>query len=640
MGSDNLSYLDKIRVPEDLKKLKPEELLKVSSELRQFIIDEVSTNPGHLGASLGVVELTVALHYIYDTPFDKIIWDVGHQAYGHKILTGRKDKFHTNRKYRGISGFPKMSESEYDAFGTGHASTSISAALGIAVADRQKGIKRNVIAVIGDGALTGGLAFEGLNNVGIEQTDLLVILNDNNIAIDPNVGALKEYLADVTTSRTYNKLKNEIWHLLGKISKIAPHARDYAKKLENGLKSILLRQSNLFEALSFRYFGPVDGHDVVHLVKLMEDLKNIKGPKLLHILTKKGKGFRQAELNQTVFHSPGRFDKKTGKIIKVKEDKLQPPLYQDVFGHSILELARNNDRIIGITPAMTSGCSLKMMMEEIPERTFDVGIAEQHAVTFSAGLATQGLIPFCNIYSSFMQRAYDQIIHDVALQNLNVVFCLDRGGLVGADGPTHHGVFDLAYLRSIPNIIISAPMNEEELRNLMYTAQLGNNGPFAIRYPRGRGVMTDWQKPFREIEIGRSRKINEGTDIAILTIGHVGNIVSDAILRLEAENISVAHYDMRFVKPLDKECLHTIFKKFNSVITIEDGTVVGGFGSAVIEFMCENGYKADVKRLGVPDKFIEHGTQSELYKECGFDADSIYMTVKSMVKPRVFSNVS
>jgi 1-deoxy-D-xylulose-5-phosphate synthase len=640
MDNDNLSYLDKIRVPEDLKKLKPEELIEVSKELRQFIIDEVSSNPGHLGASLGVVELTVALHYMYNAPFDKIIWDVGHQAYGHKILTGRKDKFHSNRKYRGISGFPKMSESEYDAFGTGHASTSISAALGIAVADRQKGIKRNVIAVIGDGALTGGLAFEGLNNVGIEQTDLLVILNDNNIAIDPNVGALKEYLADVTTSRTYNKLKNEIWHLLGKISKIAPHARDYAKKLENGLKSILLRQSNLFEALNFRYFGPVDGHDVVHLVKLMEDLKNIKGPKLLHILTKKGKGFRQAELNQTVFHSPGRFDKKTGKIIKVKEDKLQPPLYQDVFGHSILELARNNDRIVGITPAMPSGCSLKMMMEEIPERTFDVGIAEQHAVTFSAGLATQGLIPFCNIYSSFMQRAYDQIIHDVALQNLNVVFCLDRGGLVGADGPTHHGVFDLAYLRSIPNIIISAPMNEEELRNLMYTAQLGNKGPFAIRYPRGRGVMTDWHKPFREIEIGRARKIIEGTDIAILTIGHAGNIVSDAILRLEAENISVAHYDMRFVKPLDKECLHTIFKKFNSVITVEDGTVVGGLGSAVIEFMCDNGYKADVTRLGVPDRFIEHGTQSELYKECGFDADSIYMTVKSMVKPRVFSNVS
>jgi 1-deoxy-D-xylulose-5-phosphate synthase len=640
MESNNLSYLDKIRFPSDLKKLKVEELVDVSRELRQFIIDEVSSNPGHLGASLGVVELSVALHYIFDTPFDKIIWDVGHQAYGHKILTGRKDIFHTNRKYKGISGFPKMSESEYDSFGTGHASTSISAALGIAVADRQKGIERHVIAVIGDGALTGGLAFEGLNNVGIEQTEILVILNDNNIAIDPNVGAIKEYLVDITTSRTYNRLKNEIWHLLGKISKIAPHARDYAKKLENGLKSILLRQSNLFEALNFRYFGPVDGHDVVHLVKIMEDLKNIRGPKLLHILTKKGKGFRQAELNQTVFHSPGRFDKKTGKILKVKSDKLEPPLYQDVFGHTILELARNNDRIVGITPAMPSGCSLKMMMDEMPERTFDVGIAEQHAVTFSAGLATQGLIPFCNIYSSFMQRAYDQIIHDVALQNLNVVFCLDRGGLVGADGPTHHGVFDLAYLRSIPDVIVSAPMNEEELRNLMYTAQLRNNGPFAIRYPRGRGVMTDWQKPFREIEIGKARKINEGSGIVILTIGHVGNLVNEAILRLEAENISVAHYDMRFVKPLDKECLHNIFKKFNSLITIEDGTVVGGFGSAVIEFMCENAYKAEVKRLGIPDKFIGHGTQKELYKECGFDPDGIYLAVKSMVKPRVFSNVS
>jgi 1-deoxy-D-xylulose-5-phosphate synthase len=640
MESNNLSYLDKIRFPSDLKKLKVEELVDVSRELRQFIIDEVSSNPGHLGASLGVVELSVALHYIFDTPFDKIIWDVGHQAYGHKILTGRKDIFHTNRKYKGISGFPKMSESEYDSFGTGHASTSISAALGIAVADRQKGIERHVIAVIGDGALTGGLAFEGLNNVGIEQTEILVILNDNNIAIDPNVGAIKEYLVDITTSRTYNRLKNEIWHLLGKISKIAPHARDYAKKLENGLKSILLRQSNLFEALNFRYFGPVDGHDVVHLVKIMEDLKNIRGPKLLHILTKKGKGFRQAELNQTVFHSPGRFDKKTGKILKVKSDKLEPPLYQDVFGHTILELARNNDRIVGITPAMPSGCSLKIMMDEMPERTFDVGIAEQHAVTFSAGLATQGLIPFCNIYSSFMQRAYDQIIHDVALQNLNVVFCLDRGGLVGADGPTHHGVFDLAYLRSIPDVIVSAPMNEEELRNLMYTAQLRNNGPFAIRYPRGRGVMTDWQKPFREIEIGKARKINEGSGIVILTIGHVGNLVNEAILRLEAENISVAHYDMRFVKPLDKECLHNIFKKFNSLITIEDGTVVGGFGSAVIEFMCENAYKAEVKRLGIPDKFIGHGTQKELYKECGFDPDGIYLAVKSMVKPRVFSNVS
>ena len=588
---------------------------------------------------MGVVELTVALHYVFDTPYDKIIWDVGHQAYGHKILTGRKDIFHTNRKYKGISGFPRMSESEYDAFGTGHASTSISAALGITAADRRKGIDRNVIAVIGDGALTGGLAFEGLNNVGIEQTNILVILNDNNIAIDPSVGAIKEYLVDITTSRTYNRLKNEIWNLLGKINKIAPHARDYAKKLENGLKSILLRQSNLFEALNFRYFGPVDGHDVVHLSMLLNDLKNIKGPKLLHILTKKGKGFKQAELNQTKFHSPGRFNKKTGEILKVKSDKLQPPLYQDVFGYTILELARNNDKIIGITPTMPSGCSLKIMMNEMPERTFDVGIAEQHAVTFSAGLATQGLLPFCNIYSSFMQRAYDQIIHDVALQNLNVVFCLDRGGLVGADGPTHHGILDLAYLRSIPNIIISAPMNEEELRNLMYTAQLRNNGPFAIRYPKGRGVLTDWQKPFREIEIGKARKINDGSDIAILSIGHVGNLINEVIIRLEAENISVSHYDMRFVKPLDKDCLHSVFKKYNNIITIEDGTVVGGFGTGVIEFMCENGYSANVKRLGVPDKFIGHGLREELYKECGFDTDSICLAVKTMVKPRVFSNV-
>ncbi len=640
MSQNSTGYLNQIRFPSDIKKLEVEELIHVSKELRQFIIDEVSANPGHLGASLGVVELTVALHYVFDTPYDKIIWDVGHQAYGHKILTGRKDVFHTNRKYKGISGFPRMSESEYDAFGTGHASTSISAALGISAADRQKGIDRNVIAVIGDGALTGGLAFEGLNNVGIEQTNILVILNDNNIAIDPSVGAIKEYLVDITTSRTYNRLKNEIWNLLGKINKIAPHARDYAKKLENGLKSILLRQSNLFEVLNFRYFGPIDGHDVVHLSKLLNDLKNIKGPKLLHVLTKKGKGFKQAELNQTKFHLPGRFNKKTGEILKVKSDKKQPPLYQDVFGYTILELARNNDKIVGITPAMPSGCSLKIMMDEMPERTFDVGIAEQHAVTFSAGLATQGLIPFCNIYSSFMQRAYDQIIHDVALQNLNVVFCLDRGGLVGADGPTHHGVLDLAYLRSIPNIIISAPMNEEELRNLMYTAQLRNNGPFAIRYPKGRGVIIDWQKPFKEIEIGKARKINEGSDIAILSIGHVGNLVNEAVIRLEAENISVSHYDMRFVKPLDKDCLHSVFKKHNHIITVEDGTVVGGFGTGVIEFMCENGYSANVKRLGVPDKFIGHGSQEELYKECGFDTDSICLAVKSMIKPRVFSNVS
>jgi 1-deoxy-D-xylulose-5-phosphate synthase len=639
MSQNNTTYLGKIRFPSDLKNLKIEELIHVCKELRQYIIDEVSTNPGHLGASLGVVELSVALHYIYNTPFDKIIWDVGHQAYGHKILTGRKEDFHTNRKYKGISGFPKMSESEYDSFGTGHASTSISAAMGMAIADRQQGVSRNVIAVIGDGSLTGGLAFEGLNNVGNEQPNLLVILNDNNIAIDPSVGAIKEYLVDITTSRTYNKVKNEIWNLLGKINKIAPHARDYAKKLENGLKSILLKQSNLFEALNFRYFGPVDGHDVVHLTRLLYDLKNIKGPKLLHILTKKGKGFKQAELNQTKFHAPGRFDKKTGEILKVKSDKAQPPLYQDVFGYTILDLAKKNDRIIGITPAMPSGCSLKIMMDEMPERTFDVGIAEQHAVTFAAGLATQGLLPFCNIYSSFMQRAYDQIIHDVALQELHVVFCLDRGGLVGEDGPTHHGVLDLAYLRSIPNMIISAPMNEEELRNLMYTAQLKNHGPFAIRYPKGRGVMVDWKKPYTEIPVGKARTLREGADVAILSIGHIGNIVNEAILRLEAENWSVAHYDMRFAKPLDEECLHGVFQKYKNIVTVEDGTIVGGFGSGVIEFMCENSYNATIKRLGVPDRFIDHGTKKELYKECGFDADSIYLAVKAILKPQVLSNV-
>jgi 1-deoxy-D-xylulose-5-phosphate synthase len=639
MSEEKQSILQQVTYPSDIKKLSIDELNQLCSELREFIIDEVSANPGHFGASLGVVELTVALHHVFNTPEDVLIWDVGHQAYGHKILTGRKDVFHTNRKYKGISGFPRMSESEYDSFGTGHASTSISAALGIAVADGLKGVRRNVIAVIGDGSLTGGMAFEGLNNAGIAKTDILVILNDNNIAIDPNTGALKEYMVDITTSRTYNRMKNEIWQLLGKINKIAPHARDYAQKLENGLKSILLRQSNLFESLNFRYFGPVDGHDLFHLVKILSDLKQIRGPKVLHVLTKKGKGFLKAEQNQTTFHAPGKFDRKTGKLIKTPSKKSEPPLYQDVFGHTLLELARLNESIVGITPAMPSGCSMKIMMDILPDRIFDVGIAEQHAVTFSAGLATQGMIPFCNIYSSFLQRAYDQIIHDVAIQKLPVILCLDRSGLVGQDGPTHHGVFDLAYLRSIPGIIISAPMNEVELRNLMYTAQLAKRGPFAIRYPRGRGVFTEWRKPFEEIPIGKSRVISRGKDIAILSIGHTGNFVVEANERLKAENIDVEHIDMRFVKPLDEECLHTIFKSFRQIITIEDGTIVGGFGSAVLEFMNENGYQSNVKRLGVPDHFIEQGTQQELYSECGFDADSIYMIVKATVKPKVFSKV-
>lgn len=632
--------LTKIDSPADLKKLKIEELVQISKELRRFIIDEVSNNPGHLGASLGVVELTTALHYAYDTPFDKIIWDVGHQAYGHKILTGRRDVFHTNRKYKGISGFPKVDESEYDAFGVGHSSTSISAALGIAVADKQQGIKRNVAAIIGDGSLTGGLAFEGLNNAGIENTDLLVILNDNNISIDPSVGALKEYFADITTSRTYNRFKNEIWNLLGKINKIAPHAREYAQKLENGLKSMMFRQSNLFEAFNFRYFGPIDGHDVVHIAKLLEDLKGIPGPKLLHVLTKKGKGFRQAEMNQTEYHAPGKFDKNTGKILEVKSDFAKLPLYQEVFGRTLLELAKKNKNIVGITPAMPTGCSLKIMMDEIPERTFDVGIAEQHAVTFSAGLASQGLIPFCNIYSSFMQRAYDQVIHDVALQNLNVVFCLDRSGLVGSDGATHHGTFDISYMRGIPNMIVAAPMDIVELRNMMYTAQLGNYGPFSIRYPKGKGNTTEWEKSFVEIKPGVARKISDGSDIAILSIGYTGNLVQEALQRLDTARVSIAHYDMRFAKPLDEDCLHKIFESFDRIITIEDGALVGGFGSAVIEFMCDNTYTAEVKRLGIPDEFIEHGTQEELYKECGYDVDSIITAIRSMIKPGVLFNVS
>jgi 1-deoxy-D-xylulose-5-phosphate synthase len=625
------SLLFNISSPEDLRKLKPTDLVKVSAELRQFIIDVVSNNPGHFGASLGVVELTVALHYVFNTPYDKLIWDVGHQAYGHKVLTGRRDLFSTNRKYKGISGFPKMSESEYDAFGTGHSSTSISAALGMAIAARQKGEDRHVVAVIGDGAMTAGEAFEGLNHAGISKSDILVILNDNKIAIDPNVGAMKEYLLDISTSKTYNKFRDKVWNALGHFGKIGPKTRTLARQLEAGFKSTLLDKSNLFEGLNFRYFGPVDGHDVMHLTSVLEDLKRIPGPKLLHCLTVKGKGFRKAEENQTVFHAPGKFDKDTGELLE-STDKNFPLTYQEVFGRTILELARMNDRITGITPAMPTGSSLSIMMKEMPEKTFDVGIAEQHAVTFSAGLASQGMIPYCNIYSSFIQRAYDQVIHDVALQNLHVVFCLDRGGLVGGDGATHHGFFDIAFMRSIPNMIVSAPMNGGELRNLMYTAQLEKHGsPFSIRYPRGCGLTSDWSQSFTEIEVGTGRLVSDGYDIAVLSIGHPGNFVADAVKTLEKESISVAHYDMRFAAPLDKAILHTVFKKFNRIITVEDGILKGGFGSAVIEFMCDNGYQAEVRRLGIPDYFVEHGTQEELIRECGFDADSIVRTVKEMV---------
>jgi len=625
------SLLFKITNPEDLRKLDPADLVKVSSELRKYIIDVVSNNPGHFGASLGVVELTVALHYVFNTPYDKIIWDVGHQAYGHKILTGRRDRFSTNRKYKGISGFPKMSESEYDAFGTGHSSTSISAALGMAVASKQKGEKRHVVAVIGDGAMTAGQAFEGLNNAGIAKSDLLVILNDNNIAIDPNVGALKEYLLDITTSKTYNKFKDRVWNILGIFGRYGPKTRTLAAQIESGFKSTILDRSNLFEGMNFRYFGPIDGHDVLHLTKVLEDMKRIPGPKLLHCLTIKGKGFKQAEENQTTFHAPGKFDKETGVIFSTS-DLNTPPPYQEVFGKTLLELARMNDKIAGITPAMPTGSSLCIMMKEIPDRTFDVGIAEQHAVTFSAGLATQGMIPFCNIYSSFIQRAYDQVIHDVALQNLHVVFCIDRGGLVGGDGATHHGFFDIAFMRAIPNMVVSAPMDAIELRNMMYTAQLEKNrGPISIRYPRGCSLISDWQKPFSEIETGKGRLISEGNDIAILSLGHPGNDVVKVVKKLAEESISITHWDMRFAAPLDKVALHSVFRKFKKIITVEDGILKGGFGSAVIEFMCDNLYSANVRRLGIPDYFVEHGTQEELYRECGYDALGIEKAIREML---------
>ena len=625
--------LEDIQFPADLRELDEHQLRQVCNELRDAIIDAVSTKGGHFGASLGVVELTVALHYVFNTPYDQLVWDVGHQAYGHKMLTGRRDVFHTNRLYKGISGFPKRSESEYDTFGVGHSSTSVGAALGMAVGSRLKGEKdRKSIAVIGDGAMTAGMAFEALNHGGVENSDLLVVLNDNCMSIDPNVGALKEYLTDITTSRSYNKVKDEVWKLLGKVSKFGPDAQAIAKKVQDTVKAGLIQESNLFESMSFRYFGPVDGHDVDHLVKVMKDLKGIPGPKILHAVTVKGKGYAPAEAGSpTVWHAPGLFNKETGEIIKVVPKSPEPPKYQNVFGHTIVELAEKNEQIVGVTPAMPTGCSLNIMMEAMPDRAFDVGIAEQHAVTFSAGMATQGLVPFCNIYSSFMQRAYDQVVHDVALQKLNVVFCLDRAGMAGADGPTHHGAFDLAYFRCIPNMVVSAPMNEEELRNLMYTAQLKDQGPFSIRYPRGQGVMTAWKTPFKEIKVGTGRKVRSGSDVAVLTIGHIGNVSAKGIDQLEAEGLSVAHYDMRFVKPLDEIMLHEVFAKFDRVVTVEDGCIQGGLGSAILEFMADHGYQAQVKRLGIPDAFIEHGTQAELYAECGYDDTALIAAVREMI---------
>ncbi len=624
--------LKHINYPKDLRALGKDKLFTVCKELREYIIDMVSIYGGHFGASLGVVEMTVAMHYVYNTPFDQIVWDVGHQAYGHKILTGRRDVFHTNRVYKGISGFPKRKESEYDTFGVGHSSTSVSAALGMAYGVHHNNEDRKVVAVIGDGAMTGGLAFEGLNNAGISKDkDVLVILNDNCMSIDPNVGALKEYLTDITTSGTYNKMRDEVWKLLGKFSKFGPNAQEIASKVEAGMKSVLSKESNLFEGLGMRYFGPIDGHDINHLVGVLEDLKKIPGPKLLHCLTVKGKGFKLAEKDQTKWHAPGKFDKITGEIRKKVPSTPQAPKYQDVFGHTIIELAKENEKIVGVTPAMPSGCSMKYMIAEMPDRAFDVGIAEQHAVTFSAGMATQGLRPFCNIYSTFMQRAYDQVIHDVALQSLPVIFCLDRAGVAGADGPTHHGAYDIAYFRCIPNMIISAPMNESELRNMMYSAQLDKvDKPWSIRYPRGQGVMPEWKTPFEEIEIGKGRKIKDGNEVAILTFGHPGNFAVQACKELITYDINPAHYDIRFVKPLDEDLLHEVFSKFKKVITVEDGCVQGGFGSAILEFMVDNGYSSKVVRLGIPDEVVEHGTQQELWAECNYDKDAIIAAVKEL----------
>ncbi len=629
MSDRQYKYLNKINSPADLKQIPREELETVSDELRQFIIDEVSKNPGHLGSSLGVVELSVALHYVFDTPSDRIIWDVGHQAYGHKILTGRRDVFHTNRKFKGISGFPNPKESEYDSFGVGHSSTSISAGLGMSVASLlQNNTTRKVVAVIGDGSMTGGLAFEGLNNTSIDKNDLLIILNDNQMAINPIKGGFSQYLVDITTSRAYNKIRYGLYTFLHRIGLISEAGRKRILRFNNSLKAkISSKQPNIFEGLNIRYFGPVDGHDVDNLVRVLSEIKDFKGPKVLHIITRKGKGYKPAEEEATIWHAPGKFDVSTG-IRDCGYSEMVPPPFQDVFGETLLELARKNNKIVGITPAMPSGCSMCIMQNEYPDRVFDVGIAEGHAVTFSAGLAKEGLMPFCNIYSSFLQRAYDNIIHDVALQNLNVVFCIDRAGIVGSDGATHQGLFDLAYLRIIPNMTVAAPRNEMELRNLMYTAQLPDMGPFAIRYPRGNGFNIDWKNSFEEIPVGKGKKLKDGKELAILTIGTIEHAAAAAIEQVEKEyNTTIALYDLRFIRPLDEHMLHETGKKFNKIITIEDGVLKGGFGSAVLEFMSDNHYNAQVLRLGIPDDFIEHGTQKELFNMLGLDVEGIKKSI-------------
>ena len=624
-----------IESPRDLRKLQESQLPQLCEELRQFIVDNVSVYGGHFGASLGVVELTAAMHYAFDTPNDLLVWDVGHQAYGHKILTGRMEGFPTNRKLDGLSGFPKRDESPYDTFGVGHSSTSISAALGMAVADRLKGLDRQHVAIIGDGAMTAGLAFEGMNHAGVENSNVIIVLNDNCMAIDPNVGALKEYLTDVTTSKIYNRFREEMVKLATKLEKYGPPAKEFMSRIDHSFKSFMLKQSNLFESLNLRYFGPVDGHDVNHLVKTFQDLKSIPGPKLLHCVTLKGKGFAPAEKDQTKWHAPGLFDKITGVIHTKTPESPQPPKYQDVFGHTLVELAEKNERIVGVTPAMPSGSSMNIMMKAIPDRAFDVGIAEQHAVTFSAGMAAEGMIVFCNIYSTFMQRAYDQVIHDVCIQNLPVNFCLDRAGFAGADGATHHGAYDLAYMRCIPNMVVASPMNETELRDMMYTSQLPReSGAITIRYPRGKGVMPDWKQPMKQVEIGSARRVKKGRGLAVLTIGHIGNYVVEASKQLLMDGIEPEHWDMRFVKPLDEKTLHYIFQNFEQVLTVEDGCLVGGFGSAVLEFMVDHGYKAQVKRLGIPDEVIEHGEQMELHQMCGFDPEGIARDIRLMVTDR------
>ena len=632
MTENKYTLLTNINYPSDIKKLNVNQLPQLCDELRHFIIEQLANNPGHLGSSLGVVELAVAIHYVFDTPHDRIIWDVGHQAYPHKILTGRREKFHTNRQFKGISGFPSIKESEYDAFGTGHASTSISAGLGMSVASKIKNEDKNVVAVIGDGSLTGGLAFEGLNNTSIIDNNLLIIVNDNDMAIDPIKGGWNDALGRLHTSKTYNRVRYRLYNFLRNRNIITEHG---AKKLTRFLNTLKISRTNhhnnIFEGLSIRYFGPSDGHDVIKLVDILSELKNHKKPRILHIITHKGKGYEPAEKEVTTWHAPGRFNPETGER---NNDKSQIPLYQDVFGTTLLELAKENPKIVGITPAMLSGSSMSIMLKEFPDRVFDVGIAEGHAATFSAGLAKEGLTPFCNIYSSFMQRAYDNVIHDVALQNLHVVFCLDRAGIVGADGATHQGLFDIAYMRCIPNLTVAAPRNEHELRNLMYTAQQDDMGAFVIRYPRGKGTTAEWHNTPVRIALGTGEKLKDGSDIAVLTIGTIANQARKAIEQIERENadIGIAHYDMRFIKPLDEKILHEVGKTFEKVITIEDGVIQGGFGSAVLEFFADNGYRVQTKRLGIPDTFVEHGTPDELYSMLGLDTEGIANSIKEMIR--------